>query len=109
MKEGPSNHKYTKVEGRIDLMAREVIKTGQIVEIGDNIQIIDQDRITEVAILEEILEGMVDRIVEEAIEMKDIMITTELGTGQEKEHLQEITVAGEIEAQAIVDQDQGLE
>ena len=35
MKESLSNHKYTKAEVRIDPMAREVTKTGQIVEIGD--------------------------------------------------------------------------
>ena len=52
---------------------------------------------------------MVDRIIEETREMKDIMITIEIGIGQEEGHLQEITVVAEIEAQAIVDQNQGLE
>ena len=109
MKEGLSNHKYTKAEVRIDLMVREVITTDLIVEIGDNSQIIAQDRITEVTILEEILEGIVDSIVEETTELKDIIITIEIGIDQEKEHSKEIKVAAEIEAQAIVDQDQGLE
>ena len=108
MKEGLSNHKYTKAEVRTGLMAREVIKTGQVVEIGDNSQIIDPDRITEVTILEKTLEGIVDRIIEETIEMKYIMTTIEIGIGQEKEHLQEITVVAEIEVQVIVDRDQGL-
>ena len=49
------------------------------------------------------LEGMVDRIIEETIEMKDIMTTIETGIGQEKGHLQEITVVPEIEVQVIVD------
>ena len=52
---------------------------------------------------------MVDRIIEETIEMKDNMTTIGTGTGQEKEHLQEITVVAENEVQGIVDQDQGLE
>ena len=90
-------------------MVREVIKTGQVVEIGDNSQIIDPDRITEVTILEKTLEGMVERIIEETMGMKDIMTTIEIGTGQEKEHLKEITVVAEIEVQVIVDQDKGLE
>ena len=38
-------------------MAREVIKTGQVVEIGDNSQITDPDRITEVTILEKTTRG----------------------------------------------------
>ena len=88
---------------RTGLMVREVIRTGQVVEIGDNLQIIDPDRITEVTILEGTLEGMVDRIIEETIEMKDIMTTIETGIGQEKGHLQEITVVAEIEVQVIVD------
>ena len=90
-------------------MVREGIRTGQVVEIGDNLQIIDPDRITEVTILEETLEGMVDRIIEETIEMKDIMTTIETGIGQEKGHLQEIIVVIETEVQVIVDRDQGLE
>ena len=52
---------------------------------------------------------MVDRIIEETIEMEDIMTTIETGIGQEKEHLQEITVVAEMEVQVVVDQDQGLE
>ena len=35
MREGLLNHKYTRVEGRTDLMVKEVTKPGQIVEIGD--------------------------------------------------------------------------
>ena len=103
MKEGLSNHKYTKAEVRTGLMVREVIRTGQVVEIGDSLQIIDPYRITEVAILEETLEGMVDRVIVETIEMKDIMITIEIGIGQEKGYLQEITVEAEIEVQVTVD------
>ena len=90
-------------------MVREVIRTGQVVEIGDNLWIIDPDRITEVAILEGTLEDMVDKIIEETMEMKDIMTTIETEIGQEKGHLQEITVVTETEVQVIVDGDWGLE
>ena len=52
---------------------------------------------------------MVDKIIEEVIEMIDIMITIEEGIDQEKGHLQEIIVVAEIEVQVTVDQDQDLE
>ena len=84
-------------------MVGKVIRTGEVVEIEDNIQIIDPDRITEIAILEGTLEDMVVKVVEETIEMKDIMTTIETGIGQEKEHMQGITVVAEIEVQVIVD------
>ena len=108
-KKALSNHKYTKAGVRTGLMVREVIRTGQVVEIGDNLQILDPDRITEVTILEGTLEGIVDRIIEETIEIKDIMTTIETGIGQEKGHVQEIVLVPEIEVQVIVDQDQSLE
>ena len=49
------------------------------------------------------LEGIIDRIIEKTTEI------IEIGIDQEKEHSQEITIMAVIEAQAIVDQDQGLE
>ena len=52
---------------------------------------------------------MVDKIIEEAIEMIDTMITIEAGTDQEKGYLQEIIVVVGIEVQVTVDQDQELE
>ena len=52
---------------------------------------------------------MVDKIIEETIEMKGIMTTIEVEIGQEKKHLQEITVVAEIGVQVIEDQDQGLQ
>ena len=102
MRKDPLNPKYIRVEVSIGLMVREVVRTGQVVEIGDNVWILDPDRITEVAILEGTLEDMVDRITEETIEMKD-MTTIETEIGQEKECLQEITVITETEVQVIVD------
>ena len=65
MKGSLSNPKYIKVEVRIDPMAREVTKIGQIVEIEDVSQIIVQDRIIEATDLEETPEGMADRMIEE--------------------------------------------
>ena len=103
MKESLSNQKYTKAEVRIDPMAKEVTKTGQIVEIGDISWTTVQDRIIELAILEEMLEGTVDGIIEETTEIGEI------GAGQEKDNSQEITVTVVIGAQAIVDREQGPE
>ena len=45
---------------------------------------------------------MEDIIIEKDIEMIDIMIIIEAGTGQEKGHLQEIIVVAEIEVQVTV-------
>ena len=109
MREGPLNPKCTRVDVRIDLIIREVIRTGQRMGTWDNLQIIDPDRTIEIAIFKETLEGMVDKIIEEVIEMIDIMITTEAGVDQEKGHLQELIVVAEIEVQVTVDQDQDLE
>ena len=52
---------------------------------------------------------MEDKIVEEAIEMIDIMITIEADTGQEKGYLQEIIIVAEIEIQVTVDPGQAPE
>ena len=89
-------------------MVRETIRADWVVEIGDNLWIVGPDRITEVTILEATLEDIVDKIIEEIIEMKGIMTIIGTKIGQEKEHLQEITVVTETEAQGIADQDQGL-
>ena len=105
----PLNPKYTRVEVRIDLIIREVITTGQIVGTGENLQIIGPDRTIEIAIFEETLEGIIDKIIEVVIEMIGIMITIAAGVDQEKGHLQEIIVVAEIEVQVTVDQGQDLE
>ena len=77
MKEGLSNHKYTKAEVRIDPMARELTRIGQIVEVGDILQMIVQGRITEATNLEEIPEGIVDKTIEEITGMKDTITIIE--------------------------------
>ena len=71
--------------------------------------IIVQDRIIEATDLEETPEGIADRMIEEITGMKDIITITEIEVDQEKGISQEITITAEIEVQAIVDQDQGLE
>ena len=109
MRKGPSNPKFIRVEVRIGLIIREVIVTGQIVGIGDNIHIIGLDKSIETVIFEETLGIMEDKIIEEDIEMIGMMIIIEAETDQEREHLQEIMVVVEIEFQVTVDQGQDLE
>ena len=52
---------------------------------------------------------MVDKIKEKITGMKGIVVKIEIAVGQGKELLQGIMVIAEIEAQAIMDLDQGLE
>ena len=78
MKEGLSNDKYTKAEVGIDPRAREVTRIGQIVDVGDILQMIVQDRIIEATDSEEIPEGIVDRIIEEITGMKDTITIIEI-------------------------------
>ena len=90
-------------------MAREVTRIGQIVEVRDISWIIVQDRIIEAIDLEEIPEGIADRMIEEITGMKDTITITEIEIDWEKEISQEITITTEIEVQAIVDRGQGPE
>ena len=61
-------------------------------------------RITEEVILKTILGDMVDRLAEGNIEIMtiDIMITIEVGIGQDKGHSQGITVTIELEVWVVV-------
>ena len=52
---------------------------------------------------------MVDKIIEKITGIKGIVVTIEIGVGQRKELLQGVMVITEIETQAIIDLDQGLE
>ena len=103
MRKGLLNPKYIRVEVRICIITGKAFRTGQIVGIGGSTQAVGLDKTIETVISKETLEDMEDKIIEEDIEMTDIMIIIEAGTGQEKEHLQEIIVVTEIEAQVIVD------
>ena len=93
----PSNPKYIRVEVRISLIIREVIRTSQIVGTGDSIQVVGPDKTIEAVIFEETLEDMEDKIIEEHIEMIEITIIIEAGIGQQKG------------VQVTVDQGQDLE
>ena len=109
MRKDPSNPKYMRVEVRIGLIIREVIRTGQVVGTEESIQVVGPDKTIETVIFEETLEDMEDKIIEEDIVMIDIMIIIEAGIDQEKGHSQEIMVVVEIEVQVTVDQGQDLE
>ena len=60
-------------------------------------------QIIEATDLEEISEGMVDKIIEKITGTKGMVITTEIGIGQGKELLQGVMVMEEIEALAMID------
>ena len=109
MRKGSLNPKYIRVEVRIGLIIREVIRTGHIVGVGNSIQVVGPDKTIETVIFEETLEGIADKIIEEDIEMMDIMIIIKAGIDQEKGHSQEIIVVAEIEVQVTLDQGQDLE
>ena len=72
-------------------------------------QTIAQGKIIEATDLEEISEGMVDKIIEKVTGTKGMVITIEIGIGQGKELLQGVMVMEEIEALAIIDLGQGPE
>ena len=97
MRKDPSNPKYIRVEVRVGLIIREVIRTGQIVGTGDSIQVVGPDKTIETVIFEETLEDMEDEIIEEDIEMIDIMIIIEAGIDQKRGYSQEIIIVVEIE------------
>ena len=59
-------------------MAREVTRIDQIVEVGDILQMIVQDRIVEATDFEEIPEGIVDKMIEEITGMKDTITIIEI-------------------------------
>ena len=75
----------TASQNGIGLSAMKISKVNQVVGIGDNTQVIGLDRTIKITILEETLEDMEDKIVEEDIEMIDIMIIIEAETGQRKD------------------------
>ena len=70
MKGDPLSHRYIKVGDKIGLMVKEDIELDQLMETRFMVQTIIQDKIIEVIDLEEISEGITDRIVEENTEVK---------------------------------------
>ena len=71
----------------------------------------DLSRVIEGTIFEKVLGDMEDKIVEGSIGMIIIgmMVTIEVGIGQERDHSQETIAAIELEVQATVDQGQDPE
>ena len=57
------------------------IRLDQMIETEDMMQTIAQDRIIEVIDTEKILEEITGRIVGKGIEVREIIVTIELGTG----------------------------
>ena len=88
-------------------MVKEDIRPGQMIETRVMVQTIVQDKIIEVTDLEEISEGITDRVVEKSTEVKGMATTIEIGIDQEGESLQE--TIGEIEALSMIGLDQGPE
>ena len=107
MKEDPLSHRYIKVGDKIGLMVEEDIRPGQMTETRVMVQTIIQDKIIGVIDLEEVSEGITDRIVEKTTEVKGMETAIEIGIDQEGEPSQE--TIGEIEALAIIGLDQGPE
>ena len=107
MREGHSSCRYIRVEDRIDPMAKGDITLDQMIGIEAMAQTEIQDRIIEVVGLEEILEGIIGKIVEKGTEMKGIVTTTEIGIDQGRECLYE-TIEG-TEVLAMIGLDRGPE
>ena len=88
MREHHLDHRYIRVEDRIDPMAKGDISLDQMIGTGAMAQAETQDKIIEVIGLEETLEGIIGKIVERDIGMKGMAITAmEIETDQGREHL----------------------
>ena len=115
---GPDNFnpRYinAEVEVRAEVIVKEIIiigtdqKIDQIVGIEDSSGkiVIDTDlsKVIEEIIPKTTPEGTIDKIAEEhiGIIIIEMMVTTEVGTGLEKDHFQEIMALTELGVQVIV-------
>ena len=88
-------------------MVKEDIGPVQMIETRVMVQTIIQDKIIEAIDLEEISEGITDRIVGKNTEVKGMVTAMEIGIDQGGEPSQE--TIGEIEALAMIGLDQGPE
>ena len=105
----PFKPKYIRVEVRIGLIIREVIRTGQIVGTGDNIQAAGPDKTMETVIFQGNTRGY-GRQNNRGGYRNDRHNDYNRGRNRSRKgHSQESIVVAEIEAQVKVDQDQGLE
>ena len=87
-------------------MVKEGTKPGQIMETGDIVQIKTQDKIIEATDLEEISEGMVDKIIETIMGMKgmaviidrnrsrEITLTRSYGNGRDRSSINDRSRSG---------------
>ena len=75
MREGHSNHRYIRVEDKIDSITKGDISLGQMIGAGTIAQAEIQDKIIEVIGPEEALGGIIGKIAERGIEVKGIVIT----------------------------------
>ena len=108
MREGHSDHRYIRVEDRIDPISKGDISLGQMTGTGAMAQAEAQDKIIKVIGLEDTSEGIIGKTVERDIGMKGIVITViEIEIDQGREHLQE--TIEETEVLAMTGLDQGLE
>ena len=88
MREGHLDHRYIRVEDRIDPMVKGDISLDQTIGTGAMAQAETQDKIIKVIGLEETLEGIIGKIVERDIGMKVMAITMiEIEMDQGREHL----------------------
>ena len=88
MREGHLDHRYIRVEDRINPMAKRHISLDQTIGTGAMAQAETQDKIIEVIGVEETLGGIIGKIVERDIGIKGMAITAiEIETDQGREHL----------------------
>ena len=88
MREGHLNHRYIRVEDRIDPMTKRDISLDQMIGTGAMAQAETQEKLIKVIGLEETSGGIIGKIVERDIGIKGMAITTiEIETDQGREHL----------------------
>ena len=88
MREGHLDHRYIRVEDRIDPMAKGDISLDQMIGTKTMTQAEAQDRIIKVIGLEVPLEGIIGKILERDIGLKGMAITIiEIEIDQGREHL----------------------
>ena len=98
MRENLLSPRFTKAEDEVGLMITGHIGPDHMIETKDMRQTIVQDRIIEMIDLEKILEEITGRILGRDIEVREIIVTIELGIGigQETEILQEVMEGTEV-------------
>ena len=90
MRENLLSPRFIKAEDEVGLMITGCIRADQMIETEDMMRTIAQDRTIKVIDSEKILEKIIGRILGKGIEVREIIVMIELGTGigQETEILQ---------------------